>query len=313
MYLHRKIWVAALVTVLLGYAAWGQFSVLLGYEVRGDFFITQDGVPLHFVEKGFGEPLILVHGFAMNIDLSWRGPGVIDTLATRYRVIAYDARGHGLSGKPFGEEHYGTRMVDDIADLMNHLGIQRAHLVGQSMGGLTILKFVAKYPERVLSAAPNAIGWSRPTERNLDTIEQLALSLEQRQGFRPLLERLESTDGSMGQFTKLAMDTMVSYLNDEQTMACVARGLPQMTVSAEALRRNRVPVLTIIGTLDPLLAEAYELHEQMAMHTLVEVDGANHFYITSTPGYHAALMGFLAEHAGRGVGAYESGVESAGA
>lgn len=308
---HRKIWVAATVTVLLGYAAWGQFSVLLGYEVEGDFFVTSDGVPLHYTDTGEteAEAVVLVHGFAMNIDLSWRKPGVIHSLAERYRVIAYDARGHGLSGKPIGEEHYGTRMVDDIAELMSRLGIQRAHLVGQSMGGLTILKFVAKYPERLLSAAPNAIGWSRPTEENLDTIARLADSLDMSHGIAPLLHRLEPTDGSMGQFTKATLNRMVRYLNDERALTSVARGLPALCVDAEALRRNTVPVLTLIGSLDPLLPDAYELHEVMAGHTLVEVAEADHFYITDTPEYHATLMAFLARHGANRVDA-EQGLGS---
>lgn len=279
-----------------GYGAWGQFGVLLGYEVEGQYFTTRDGVRIHYVEEGAGEPLILVHGFAMNIDLSWRKPGVLHTLGKEYRVIAYDARGHGLSDKPQGDARYGEVMVDDIVDLMDHLGVSRAHLVGQSMGGLTILKFVTKYPERVISASPNAIGWERADELNLSTCEALATSLENGGGYGPLLERLQPTDGRMGQFTKLTLDTLVGYINDKRVMASVARGLTKLTVTREALERNRVPVLTMVGSADPLLCDAYELHETMPHHELLEIPGGDHFYLTSMPEYHDALMDFLHAH-----------------
>lgn len=305
-----KFWVVLLATIGVGYGAWGQFGVLLGYEVEGAYFNTRDGVRMHYVVEGQGEPLILVHGFAMNIDLSWRKPGVLSNLSEEFQVIAYDARGHGLSDKPRGVERYGEAMVDDIVDLMDHLGIRRAHFIGQSMGGMTILKFVAKYPERVISASPNAIGWQRRDPLNLSTCEALAASLESGAGLRPLLERLQPTDGRMGQFTKATLDTFVGYINDNLALACVARALPELAVSKEDLVRNEVPVLTVIGSVDPLLGDAYELHETMRNHTLVQVDGADHFYLTDTEAYNTALTDFLRAHRETAAPAPEVGIGS---
>lgn len=294
--MRNKFWIVLIVALGLGYGAWGQFGVLLGYEVEGHYFTTRDGTQLHYVDYGTGEPIILVHGFAMNIDLSWRRPGVLDMLSKEYRVVAYDARGHGRSGKPVGEVAYGDAMIDDIVDLMEHLHIPRAHFVGQSMGGMTILKFVAEHPGRVISAAPNAMGWAQPTPQNLATVASLARSLEQGNGMRPLLERLAPTDGSMGQFTKTTLDTMVGLINDTNALHDCALALPRLCVSEGDLRANQVPVLTIIGSYDPLLAEARDLHATMASHELTIVEGADHFYVASTPEYQAALTNFLHAH-----------------
>ena len=291
--MRRKFWIVLVLALGLGYGAWGQFGALLGYEEEGSYFTTRDGTRLHYIERGQGEPIILVHGFAMNIELSWRRPGVIDTLAREYRVIAYDARGHGMSDKPRGVENYGERMIDDIVDLLDHTGIARAHFVGQSMGGMTILKFVAEHPERVISAAPNAMGWARPTPRNLETMATLARSLEQGNGLRPLLERLAPTDGSMGQFTKITLDTIVSYMNDTDALTACARSLQRLCVTEAELRANRIPTLTLVGSADPLVEDAEELHQVMAHHELTVVDGADHFYITGTREYQETLMRFL--------------------
>lgn len=294
--MRRRFWIILVIALGLGYGAWAQFGVLLGYEVEGQYFTARDGVRIHYIDTGAGEPIILVHGFAMNIDLSWRRSGVIDMLAREYRVIAYDARGHGRSGKPAGEQAYGDAMIDDIVDLMEHLNIPRAHFVGQSMGGMTILKFVAEHPGRVISASPNAMGWAQPTPQNLATMQSLADSLERGDGMRPLLERLAPKDGSMGQFTKATLDTMVSLINDTNALHDCALAIPRLCVCEADLRANQVPVLTIIGTNDPFLADAKLLHETMPNHQLTIVQGADHFYVASTPEYQTTLINFLHAH-----------------
>lgn len=306
--MRRKFWILLAVLLGAGYGAWGQFGALLGYEVEGAYFTARDGTRLHYIVEGQGEPVVLVHGFAMNIDLSFRRPGVIDALQREFQVIAYDARGHGLSDKPAGAERYGLRQIDDMVDLLDHLGIARAHFVGQSMGGMTILKFVAEHPERVISAAPNAMGWARPTPRNLDTMESTARSVEAGNGLRPLLERLAPTDGSMGQMTKATLDTLVGYLNDSSAIASCARAIPQLCVTERELRSNRVPVLTLIGSADPLVEDARDLHQVMAHHQLEVVYGADHFYITDTPEYHATLLRFLRTHSGRVPAPLDAGI-----
>ena len=73
-----------------------------------DFYFDSDGVKIHYIIEGEGEPVLLIHGFAAKLQVQWGMPGVIKDLAEDYQVIAIDNRGHGRSGKPHDPAKYGT-------------------------------------------------------------------------------------------------------------------------------------------------------------------------------------------------------------
>ena len=108
-------------------------------------FAIIDGVRLHYQEKGTGTPLILIHGFTSST-YSWKD--VFEPLAKSYRVIAVDLKGFGFSGKPDGDY---TRRAQAIlvAHLLDYLKIDKAWLVGNSMGGEVSLNFALQNPQRV--------------------------------------------------------------------------------------------------------------------------------------------------------------------
>ena len=151
--MKKKLAIAVLVLILVVGAGYAWFTYRLQNRVVGKFF-ESDGVRLHYTDEGAGEPVILIHGFATNADLNWRVPGITQALAEDYRAIALDVRGHGLSDKPHGVDQYGTKMVNDVIRLMDHLEIEKAHVVGYSMGGFITLKLITMYPDRIISAAP---------------------------------------------------------------------------------------------------------------------------------------------------------------
>jgi len=86
-------------------------------------------------------------------------PGTIDALAKDHQVIALDLPGYGQSDKPVEPEAYGLRWVDDVILLLDHLEIQKAHIVGYSMGGMVALKLISEHPDRVLSGTLGGMGW----------------------------------------------------------------------------------------------------------------------------------------------------------
>jgi pimeloyl-ACP methyl ester carboxylesterase len=100
------------------------------------------GGTLYYDVRGSGPPVVLLH--AGDVDLTMWEPQVIP-LAGSFRIIRYDARGHGRSNAPRGP--YPT--TEDLRLLLAHLGVERAHLVGISMGAGVALDFAATYPERV--------------------------------------------------------------------------------------------------------------------------------------------------------------------
>src|SRR5258708_40043771 len=86
-----------------------------------DFFFDSDGVKIHYIVEGKGEPVILIHGFAASIAANWGAPGIVKALAENYQVIALDNRGHGQSEKPHDSAAYGLKMTGDVLRLMDHL------------------------------------------------------------------------------------------------------------------------------------------------------------------------------------------------
>jgi pimeloyl-ACP methyl ester carboxylesterase len=118
---------------------------------------TGDGVNLHYEECGSGAPIVFVHEFAGDIR-SWEPQ--ISHFSRRYRCIAYNARGYPPSDVPESFERYSQEHArDDILAVMEALGIQRAFVVGLSMGGFATLHFGIKYSQRALGLVVAGCGY----------------------------------------------------------------------------------------------------------------------------------------------------------
>lgn len=100
---------------------------------------------LRYVDKGDGPPVVLVHGLLGSHE-SWAGQ--IERLSTKYRVIAPDLFGHGSSDKPSGDYSLSSHAAT-IRDLLDHLDITSAPMVGHSLGGGIVMQAVYLFPERI--------------------------------------------------------------------------------------------------------------------------------------------------------------------
>src|SRR5437764_634277 len=108
-------------------------------------YIKVNDIRMYYEIHGDGEPLVLIVGLATDIS-EWEG--IIGWLAKKYQVLAFDNRGAGRTDKP--DTPYSIEMMaDDTAGLMQTLGMERAHLLGISMGGRIALALALRYPERV--------------------------------------------------------------------------------------------------------------------------------------------------------------------
>jgi 3-oxoadipate enol-lactonase len=104
-----------------------------------------NGITMYYEEQGQGEPLLLIMGLGMH-SLAW----IMQTaaMAQKFRTIVFDNRGAGRTSAPPGP--YTIRqMADDTRGLLDHLGIEKAHIVGVSMGGMIAQELAINYPERV--------------------------------------------------------------------------------------------------------------------------------------------------------------------
>lgn len=116
-------------------------------------FVSVGCGELYYETMGEGEPLVLVHGGSMDHRM-WDDQ--FEFFARRFRVIRYDVRGYGLSRSLYGPH----RDYEDLGLLLDHLGIERAHLMGLSLGGRIIVDFALEHPDRVMKLIPVAPGLS---------------------------------------------------------------------------------------------------------------------------------------------------------
>jgi len=121
-------------------------SLISKYGLKSSF-VKVNNVEIHYVELGKGYPVILVHGW-MGWGTYWRN--IIPALSKRYHVYAIDLIGHGLSEKPLEDNKYTTdAQARMIKDLMKKLSIDKAIILGHSMGGEISAKIAIMYPDMV--------------------------------------------------------------------------------------------------------------------------------------------------------------------
>jgi pimeloyl-ACP methyl ester carboxylesterase len=260
-----------------------------------------NGVPIHYVDRGRGVPVVLIHGFTGSYARHWEAPGVIQALeSARYRVIAMDCRGHGESGKPHSPNQYGFEMVGDVIRLLDHLRIDRAHVVGYSMGGAIANQLLIKYPRRLVTVTLLGAGWAG------DDLTTLAAQ------FTALAEGFDKKDaswliravGAPGKNGPTAAEIAAANAslfarNDADALAAAARGLlPLYQISADSLRGVSLPVLAIIGEQDTFnLDSVKRMATAVRGMEVVQLPGATH--ASSVRPSASPLVAFLNKHSSK--------------
>jgi pimeloyl-ACP methyl ester carboxylesterase len=126
-------------------------------------FIEVDGVRLHYLDRGSGEPIVLLHGNGSMIQ-DFRSSGLIEMASQKYRVIAFDRPGFGHTARPRGTIWTPEAQADLIHRALTQIGISRAKVLGHSWGTRVALALALKYPEAV-SGLVLASGYYYPTIR----------------------------------------------------------------------------------------------------------------------------------------------------
>jgi pimeloyl-ACP methyl ester carboxylesterase len=285
---------AALVVVVVTAATAVLFRITR--RVKGSYF-DSNGIDLHYTVEGEGEPIVLLHGFGVNADINWRLPRITQALAKEFRVIAMDLRGHGLSGKPHDSRQYGTEMADDVVRLLDHLNIDKAHVVGYSLGGMIALKLAATHPERLLTASPLGAGWERPeTSAFLGAVGEIEEALKSGRGVGPLSAHLGGEREKPGLLHTLWVKFVTRYLNDGQALGDMVRALPELAVEEEDLRRISVPMCSIVGSRDPLKAGVDAMQGLVPDLEVTVLEGADHIRAPRRPELLGTLKSFLRRH-----------------
>ena len=260
-----------------------------------DQFFDSDGVPIHFIDVGEGDPVVLMHGLNNDLERAWIDTGIVEALADAgFRVLALDARAHGKSGAPHDPAKYGQEMALDIERLLDHVGIEKSHVIGYSMGSIILGKFRELRPERIVSLTLGGWGWRQdpgPTPTQLE----LAESLEGGGGFLDFY-RVLYPDWSDEDREARSRATL-ARIPDPIATAALLRGF-NFGVAEESLRNNPVPTLAVIGDKDPRKVTVDALQGVMTNLRIVVIEGADHAEAYGRPEFIEHVIEFLAEHSG---------------
>jgi pimeloyl-ACP methyl ester carboxylesterase len=238
-------------------------------------------VEIAYLDEGEGEPIVLVHGFASNKEVNWVAPAWVSTLTTAgRRVIALDNRGHGGSSKLYDPADYHTAlMAEDVRALLDHLAIDRADVMGYSMGARITAFLASSHPERVRSAVLGGLGI-----RLVDGVglpESIAYALE-----APSLDDVTDPTGRV--FRAFGDQTK----SDLRALAACIRGSRQTLGRAEAAAL-RVPVLVAVGTRDVVAGSAQELAKLIPGAEALDIPDRDHMLAVGDRAYKAKVLDFL--------------------
>jgi pimeloyl-ACP methyl ester carboxylesterase len=238
-------------------------------------------VEIAFLDEGVGEPIVLVHGFASTREVNWVQPGWVTTLTgAGRRAIALDNRGHGESTKLYDPADYDSdSMAADVLALMDHLGLDRADVMGYSMGARIGAFLALRTPERVRSLVLGGLGLHLVDGVGLP--ESIADALE-----APSLADVEDAQGRT--FRAFAEQTK----SDLKALAACIRGSRQ-TLTREQAAAIGVPVLIAVGTKDSVAGSAHALAALIPGAQALDIPGRDHMLAVGDKVFKAGVLDFL--------------------
>jgi len=250
-------------------------------------FFSSQGVSIAFIdrqpENGAGDTILLIHGFASNHEVNWVGTLWVDFLSKAgFRVIALDNRGHGQSEKLYSPEDYcSDKMADDAVRLLDHLAIERADVMGYSMGARITAHVALQHPGRVRSALLGGLGYHLVEGVGLPP--SMADAME-----APSLDTL--TDPMQRMFRAFAERTG----SDLKALAACIRGSRQ-TLRADQIRQITMPVLVSVGTKDDVAGSPHELVPLFPNARALDIPGRDHNLAVGDKVHKQGVLAFLSE------------------
>jgi pimeloyl-ACP methyl ester carboxylesterase len=240
-------------------------------------------VEIAYLDEGEGDPILLVHGFASTKNVNWVYPTWVSELKKAgRRVIAFDNRGHGESGKLYDASAYEiATMAGDIAALMDHLKIDRADVMGYSLGSRMTAILARSQPERLRSAILGGIGiglieGGGPGENVVRALEADSLD--------------DVTDPVGRTFRAFADQTR----SDRRALAACLRGSRRLMTKDEAAR-IAVPVLIAVGTSDEIAGSAASLGKIIPGSQVLDIPNRDHMRAVGDKVYKSGVLEFLSK------------------
>jgi pimeloyl-ACP methyl ester carboxylesterase len=240
-------------------------------------------VEIAYLDEGEGDPILLVHGFASNKNVNWVYPTWVSELKKNgRRVIALDNRGHGDSSKLYDSEQYHIGiMAGDVGALMDHLQIERADIMGYSLGGRMTAWLAQSQPQRLRSAIFGGIGIGLIEGGGPG--ENVARALE--------ADSLEDVTDPVGRTFRAFADQTRS---DHRALAACLRGSRRLMTRDEAAS-IKVPVLIAVGTSDEIAGSAAALGEIIPGARVLDIPNRDHMRAVGDKVYKTGVLDFLSQ------------------
>lgn len=252
-----------------------------------DFF-SHGGFDLAYLDRpavsGSGDPILLIHGFASSHLVNWVSPGWMKTLTEAgYRAVAFDNRGHGQSSKSYDAADYTPeKMAGDASALLDHLGIERAHVIGYSMGARISAFLALAEPAKVATLVFGGLGigmvdgvgdWD-PIADALLAADPSATKHPRGRSFRAFADQTKSDRKALA--------------------ACISTSRTLLT-DAEVARITQ-PTLIAVGTRDDIAGDAEALARLMPNAESFAIEGRDHMLAVGDKTFKQRVLDFLAEN-----------------
>jgi pimeloyl-ACP methyl ester carboxylesterase len=264
-------------------------------------FLDVDGVRLHYVEHGEGEPLVLLHGNGSMIQ-DFGSSGLVSMARKKYRVIAFDRPGFGHSSRPRGRLWTPQAQADLIHEALRQMSVNRAMVLGHSWGASVAAALALRHPETV-SGLVLASGYYFPTVRADvvmlsgpalpiigDVLSYTLAPLISRAVWPLLMRKIFGPAPIPEKFSGFPKEMAVRPSQIRASAAETAFMIPNAMVEREEYQALKMPVAIIAGQDDrliPIDEQSDRLHAEIAQSTLHRIAGAGHMVHQTAP---AAVM-----------------------
>lgn len=260
------------------------------------------GVAYEYEVIGSGEPLLLLHGFTGSME-TWRP--FLTSWSETFQVITVDIVGHGKTESPEDVKHYDIQTVaSHMIALLEYLHIEKAHVLGYSMGGRLALTMACLYPNRIRSlvlencTAGLQLEEERQERRKKD--EQLAEKIEEN-GIQSFVDKWENIPlfASQKRLSKKRQEIIRAerLRNNKQGLANSLRGMGTGAQPSwwKELHKLTMPVLLVNGEWDEKFSRILKMMQNEIQHAkFVKIDGAGHaIHVEQPEKFDTIVKGFL--------------------
>ena len=267
-----------------------------------DEVFDSNGVKIRYVTEGKGVPVVLIHGWMADSGMWGRDKSgntkLNTTNADGFQLIALDCRGHGKSDQPHHVEKYGPEMAADVVRLLDHLKIDKAHLIGYSSGAFIAGKVVATHPDRVLSVvyggqAPVISGAKASDFSEVDLFAKL---VDEGKDLGSYLIAVMPTGKAKPTESQAKVLANILYGGkDVKAFAAAGRGFKNLDVTAEQLLKCKAPILFIHGgnESDHVKNRVATVRKLLGCGEVKIVEGGDHMTTLTKPEFGTAIIDFL--------------------